>query len=270
MIEPRCPECISPEIEPDAESATGRWRCRDCGARLDLEAAFVRLGEADDFRSAMESEPMFRLHRDQAEAEIRALDGAIGVLSPYSDVEELHHALGAATARGVIETRRDGAALHAYLYPGFPPHPVLGVDPGLGAVLVGPELALPQEEGEDPVSYTVRRLGHMVDGANDLLAGRLHGGGGPSADDPRAVGPRSHRPASRQGRRHRYTASVLWLSPDLTKTYEAEADGLSIPTALVALGERIEASDFDPEIDIPAINLTLSWKVEGGDVDSTP
>jgi hypothetical protein len=259
MIEPRCPGCISPEIEPDPESTSGRWRCGNCGERFDFESAFIQLREAEDFRSEMEPDPLFRFHRNLAQIELRACDGALRTLNPYSDVEELHRSLDAAAARRVIEARRPGAALHAYLSPGAEPHPVLGVDPGVGAELVGPELALRQEEGEDPISYTVRRLEEIVASANRLLADRSHGGsGGPPAAGPRTIGPRSHRPLSRRSPRRRYTAAARRLGPDAPMGEKVGAEGLSIAVVLAEVGERIEAGGLDAEA--MALEVTVSWQ----------
>jgi hypothetical protein len=264
MIEPRCPECLSPEIEPDPKSTTMRWRCGNCGERFDFETAFVQLREAEDFRSEMEPEPLFHLHRNLALIELRACDGALRALNPYSDAEELHRILDAALARRVIEARRPGAALHAYLLPGAEPHPVLGVDAGVGAELLGPRLALEQEKGEDPISYTVRWLERIVEAANDLLAGRLHrSSAGSRAADPGTVGPRSHRPTPGASPQRRYTAAGCWLRPDATMVPKVEADGFSIAAALAEFGERIEAGDRDPEA--VALEVTVSWRDEASD-----
>jgi hypothetical protein len=258
-MEPRCLDCLCPDIEPDPESTTGRWRCGNCGERFDFENAFISLGEAEDFRSEMEPEPLFHFRRNLAEIELRACDGTLRALNPYSDVEELHRFLDAAAARRVVEPRRAGAALHAYLSPGANPHPVLGVDAGIGAELIGPELALQPEKGEDPISYTVRWLEQIVGSANDLLAGRLHGGAGrPSTADLGTDGPQSHRPASGARPRRRYTAAAYWLHPDATTAGKLDAEGLSIAVVLAALGERIEASEFDPEAHTLAVTLTWS------------
>jgi len=269
MIEPRCPDCISPEIEPDPDSTSGRWRCANCGECFDFEDAFVKLREAEDFRSEMEPDLLFHLHRNRAQIELRACDGALRALNPYSDVEELHRILDVAVARRVIEARRPGAALHAYLFPGAEPHPVLGVDPGVGADLVGPELALRPEEGEDPISYTVRRLRQMVDSANDLLTGRLHGAGAsPAAPDPRAVGPRSHRPGSGRSPKRHYIGDARCHWSDGTMPERLEAEGVTILGVLTELGERIEAGHLDPEADT-LVEVSVTW--DGGDgVGSAP
>lgn len=179
--------------------------------------------------------------------------------SAYGDVEEFHRILDAVAARRVIEARRPRAALHAYLLPGAEPHPVLGVDSGVGAELIGPELALPPEEGEDPISYTVRWLGQMVDSANDLLTGRLHGAAGRApATDLRTVGPRSHRPASGRSPRRRYTAAAYWLHTDAPMAEKVDAEDLSIAFVLAGVGERIEAGDLDPGA--VALEVTVSWE----------
>jgi hypothetical protein len=248
MIEPRCPRCISPEIAPDPQSTMGRWRCEDCGERFDFEHALVSLGEAEDFRSQMEPDPMFHLRRNRAQIELRACDGVLRALSPYSDLEELHRILDAAADRRVIEARHPGAALRAYLSPSPAPHAVLGVDPGVGAVLVGPALELTQEEDEDPISYTVRRLGHMVDAANELLSGRLHGVSAPrQTDRPRPEGPRGHRPGAEP--RRRFVGDARRHLPDGTIAERVEAEGPTISAVLADLGTQIETGDMDPETD---------------------
>jgi hypothetical protein len=263
MIVPRCPDCLSPAIEPDPHSDTGRWRCDNCGERFDLETAFIQLREAEDFRSEMESEPMFHLHRDLAEMELRVPDGALRALNPYSDVEELHRVLDAATASGAIEPRRAGAALHAYLHPGAQQHPVLGVDPGLGAELIGPELALRPAPGEDPISYTLRWLAQIVGAANNLLAAHLHGASGSRPDGcPRDEGPRSHRPASGRSPHRRYTAAAYWLHPDAPMSEKISAEGLSIAGVLAEVGERTEAGGLDAKAS--ALGVSVFWE------DGTP
>jgi hypothetical protein len=250
MIEPRCPQCISPEIEPDPESTTGRWRCGNCGQRFDFEHALIRLGEAEDFRSEMEPDPMFHLHRNRAQIELRACDGSLRVLGPFSDAEELNQILEVAASLRVIEVRRRGAALHAYLFPGDEPHPVLGIDPGVGPELVGPELALAPEDGEDPISYTVRWLGRMVDTANDLLTGGLHGAAGARAVlRHRADGPRSHRPTAPLPQPG-FVGDARLHRPDGTIADQVEAEGATISEVLAALGDRIEAGDIDPAADV--------------------
>jgi hypothetical protein len=251
MIEPRCPGCISPEIEPDPQSTIGRWRCEHCGRRFQLEHAFVRLGEAEDFRSAMGPERTFRLRPDRARIEMRACDGALRTISPFSDVEEMHQILDAAAARRVIEARRPGAALRAYLSVGAPPHPVLGVDPGVGAELIGPSLALVQGEGEDPIAYTLRWLGYVVDAANGLLIGRLRAGSGSGpAERLRPEGPRSHRPAAEPRPQRRFVGDALVHRPDGTLSGRVDAEGPTISAVLATLGTRIETSDIDPDADI--------------------
>jgi len=173
MLVPKCPECLSPDIDPDANSTCGWWRCANCGALFDYESALIELREAVDFRSAIETEPLFHLNSRLATIELRVAGGPLQPVSPYSDPGEMHRALDAALARGVIESRRDGAALHAYAIPGADFHTVLGVDPGVGAELIGPRLVMKQEPGEDPISYTVRWLDWIVESANALVGGQL-------------------------------------------------------------------------------------------------
>lgn len=270
MIEPRCPECLSPEIEPDRASDVGRWHCRNCGGRFDLEFAFVRLREAVDFRSALESEPAFHLHVALAERELRALDGTIRALSPYSDAGELHRVLDAAVATGVIEPLRVGATLRAYLFPGPEPHPVLGVALGVGAELVGPEPALRQEEGEDPVAYTLRRLAQIVGVANDLLAGHPFGEvTSPQVDRTGRDGPRSHHPAPGSEADARYVGDAIRHGMDGRMGQRIEVRGATIVGVLSELGRRIEADAHDPDADTLVVaSVTRLEDCDGTDPDS--
>lgn len=248
MLEPRCPACVSPEINPDRESTDGQWRCENCGERFDYEAAFIQLGEAEDFRSAMETKPLFYFDRDRAEAEVRDADSSLRALNPFADAGELHCALDAATECGVIGARRANAALHAYEIPAPYTDPVLGVDPGTGAELVGPALAPPFAEEEEPVSFTVRWLEQIVASANDLLAGQLHAASGrPAEADLDADGLQSHR---------RYVAVAYWLRADSSMGESFRAGGTSIPRALGAVGRQIEAGDFDPQ---HSLHLAVFW-----------
>jgi hypothetical protein len=271
MIEPRCPECTSPEIEPDPQSTSGRWRCGNCGERFDYEAAFIQLREAVDFLSAIEPERLFDFQRDLAEAELRAGDGALRVLDPHSDAQELHRALDAAIARRVIRPPRQGAALHAYLPADARAHPVLGVDRGAGPELIGPSLGLRRRRSEDPISYTVRWLGQIVDDANDLLlAAQLHGASGRVAVvDAGSDGPQSHRPPPARGPQRHFVAVAYWIRPDATMGETFLAEGRSILSALVGAAERIELADFHPK---HALRFAVMWKDEAdvGGEEATP
>jgi hypothetical protein len=243
VMEPRCPDCCSPPLGTRPE-----WRCRNCGARFELESALVTFAEAEAFGRAPDGEPSFTLDRARAEAELRDPDGAIAALSPYGDAEELRGTLTAAEESGVIRSESAEAALGVMLSTGAEPHPVLVVDPGAGPVLVGPELALRPEPREDPVAYTLRWLERIVADANTTVAkvGRTAGGLGSAP----ALAGDSERP---------YRAICVALFPDgTTSPTLAEARALSLTGVLAEIGERVEASTLDPGVD--ALDLTVSWR----------
>ncbi len=50
-MEPRCPECCSPEVAPDPQGSAEARRCGNCGARFSRGAAFVTVAEAEALSS---------------------------------------------------------------------------------------------------------------------------------------------------------------------------------------------------------------------------
>ncbi|MBS1895602.1 MAG: hypothetical protein JST59_30245 [Actinobacteria bacterium] len=246
-MEPRCPECQSPDIDPPT-GGRPEWRCRACGAFFPLEDTLVSFAEAEAFGRPSQDEPAFTLDREAAERELRDPDGVIGALSPYADPEELRGTLLAAVEGGIIEVGRPGAGLRVHVSTGAEPHPVLVVDPGAGVELAGPELALRPEPGEDPVAYTLRWLGRIVADARAAVAGRrVPLPGGVSADE------RSGLP----GRRYQAICSALFADGTVGATL-AEADALSLTGVLAEIGERLEAAGLGPQVD--ALDLTVSWQ----------
>lgn len=257
MVEPKCPGCNSPEINPDPQGADGEWHCGNCERRFDYEDAFIHLREAVDFLTQMETEPMFPVRPRTRDAR------AEPCRRPALCSQPLQRSGGAARRARSSDGQwghrvpPQGAALRAYLFPGASPHPVLGVDPGVSAVVIGPRLALSQDPGEDPIAYTVRWLERAVGAANDLLAGRLHAAlpGRPevaSAPD----GPRSHRQAPGPAPRRRFVAVAYWLlDSTLGETFEAE--GTSISGVLADVSEQIEAHDFHPD---HFLGVGVMWK----------
>jgi hypothetical protein len=228
------------------------WRCRACGALFELESALVTFAEAEAFGRAPDGGPSFALDRARAEAELRDPDGAIAALSPYGDAVELRGTLAAAEESGVIRSELADATLRVMLSTEAEPHPVLVVDPGAGPELVGPELALRPEPGEDPVTYSLRWLERIVADANTTAARA----GKPAGLGPgTAVAGDSERP---------YRAICVALFPDGTiGATLAEARALSLTGVLSEIGERLEAAGLDPRAD--ALDLTVSWRgPEGG------
>jgi hypothetical protein len=251
-MEPRCPECRSPEIDPPLDERPD-WRCRACGALFPLEDALVSFAEAEAFGRPPQIEPAFTLDREAAERELRDPDGLLAALNPHSDAEELRGTLFAAVEAGIIQGAVSGAALRVQLSMGPARHPVLVVDPGAGPVLVGPALALAAEPAEDPVAYTLRRLGRIVADACAVAASlRVTLPGVGSADPGEAAG----------GRRWRAICSALFPDGTVGPTL-AEADAPSLTAVLSEIGGRVEAAGLVPRAD--ALDLTVSWRDRAGE-----
>jgi hypothetical protein len=250
-MEPRCPDCCSPEIDPPLGSRP-EWRCRNCGAFFELESALVTFAEAETFGRPREGGPSFVLDRVLAEAELRDPDGAIAALSPRGDAVELRGSLPAAEESGAIQSEIADAALRVMLPTGAEPHPVLVVDPGAGPELVGPELALRAEPGEDPVTYSLRWLDRIVSDANATVA---------RSRVPLAVAAPEIEAAGHASPRYRAICMPLFADGTIGPSI-AEARALSVSGVLAEMGERIESSVLDPTAD--ALDLTVSW-VEYGE-----
>lgn len=245
-MEPRCPECSSPDIDPPLGERP-EWRCRNCGALFGLESALVTFAEAEAFGRIPDGGPSFVLDRALAEAELRDPDGTVSALSPYGDAPELRGALVAAEESRVIQSEVADAALRVMLSTGAEPHPVLVVDPGAGPELVGPELALRPDPGEDPVNYTLRWLDRIVADANATMA---------RSRVPLPVVRPEVEAAGHAD--HRYRAICMPLFPDgTTGATIAEARALSVSGVLAEIGERVETSVLDPAAD--ALDVTVSW-----------
>jgi hypothetical protein len=254
-MEPRCPQCLSPEIDPPP-GGRPQWRCRACGQLFALEDALVTFAEAEGFGRPSEAEPAFTIDRHAAEGELRDPDSPLNVLSPYADAEELRQALRAALAGGVIAGPRPGSRLSVHFLagelPGAEPQTVLTVDPGLGIELLGSFLDLRPDPAEDPVAYTLRQLERIVADASSLAARLrvpLHGAGGSA-------------PAGGPPGRRRWRAICSALFPDGTVGSSlAEVDALSLSGVLTEIGERLEEVDLDAEAD--ALDLTVTWEDRG-------
>lgn len=246
-----------PGGQADPQGSEGRWRCGNCGASFDLESALVRLGEVEDFRLQTEADPLFRFHRDKAEAELRDPDSPLRALSPFSEDDEIQQALAAASSKGIVEAARSGARLQLYRSTDREAQPLLGIDPGFGPSLLGSELVFEPRPREDPISYTLRWLERIVEDANDLFAGQPHGTeGGLHASDLLTPGPRSHRPVPGPSAERCYRAVAHWRRIDGRRSARIVAEGVTVFDALAEIAERIEAR-LDPETE--SLELTLTW-----------
>lgn len=163
----RCPKCCSEEAAL-VDRGT-RLECGNCAAVFVREEALVAVADAEaELPPAAPSAELFRLDRERAAEELRGPEGAISVVNPYSDADELN-ALADDALTAQIVTREDADA-HFAIYPMSlsEPDPIVSVNPGTGPALLGHSIKLRQHEGEDPVSFTLRLLGDMVAEANRL------------------------------------------------------------------------------------------------------
>jgi len=112
-MELRCPECASPEVEPDPQEGDEARRCANCGARFPRDSAFVSVLEAEAYRGDVTPPQLFAFNPTLAEMELRKGDGAITTINPYSDADELHRLLDGAQAARIIESVRHGLRLPA-------------------------------------------------------------------------------------------------------------------------------------------------------------
>jgi len=171
MMELRCPECASPEVEHDPKEGEEARRCANCGARFSRDSAFVTVLDAEANRGEATPQQLFAFNPQAAAIELRKGDGAITAINPHSDADELNVLIDGAQAAKAIEGKRPRARLDVYPLSIGDPSPLLAVDPGTGPTLLGFELKLRQGKGEDPVAFTVRFLEEAVQEANGLAAG---------------------------------------------------------------------------------------------------
>lgn len=171
-MEFRCPECVSPEVEPFEYEQ----RCANCGARFPRRQALVTVLDAETPRLEISPPPLFTFDPSLAEHQLRHERGSMATIDAYSDAEELQTLLDAAEASDVIVANRDGAGLFVYPMSISEPDPILAVYVGVGPTVLGHSLRRDQEDGEDPDAFTVRFLSDAVDEANALAAGRAADG----------------------------------------------------------------------------------------------
>jgi hypothetical protein len=171
-MELRCPDCCSPEVEPDPQGEDEARRCGNCGARFPRDAAFVTVLEAEAYRGEATPPRLFTFNPQVAAIELHKGDGAITTVNPYSDADELHRLLDGAQAARIVESARARATIYVYPLSIGEPDPLLAVETGAGLTLLGFELKLRQYEDEDPITFTVRFLAEAVEEANGLAAGR--------------------------------------------------------------------------------------------------
>ncbi|HWW66609.1 MAG TPA: hypothetical protein VNY83_01365 [Solirubrobacterales bacterium] len=48
-MELRCPDCVSPEVEPNPRESADAYRCANCGAHFHRDATLVTLADAENY-----------------------------------------------------------------------------------------------------------------------------------------------------------------------------------------------------------------------------
>jgi hypothetical protein len=111
---------------------------------------------------------VFRFDRERAVADLRGAENDLWPINDYSDADELNQLLEAAQSGNMITAPRSA---HLFVYPLSicEPDPLLAACPGSGPTLLGHELKLREEEGEDPIAFTLRLLEEIAVEANALV-----------------------------------------------------------------------------------------------------
>jgi hypothetical protein len=187
-MELRCPDCASPEVALIDRGT--RLECGNCGAEFTREQSFVTVADAEAYAAARgcpdrSSAELFRFDLAKARTAIADPDGAIWPVNSFSDADELHSLLQAASECDVITCAERRAALYVYPLALTDPAPILAVDPGSGPTLVGHELAMRERDGEDPLEFTLRLLEETTEEANGLLNANAEGTA-PRTAEPKA------------------------------------------------------------------------------------
>jgi hypothetical protein len=119
---------------------------------------------------------VFRFDRERAAVDLNGPEDALWPVNAYSnDPDELNQLLEAGQNAGLITARRQ-ARLYVYPLSLSEPDPLLVVSPGDGPALLGHELKLSDEAGEDPIAFTLRLLEEVVDRGNAMLVKALADG----------------------------------------------------------------------------------------------
>lgn len=111
---------------------------------------------------------IFRFDRDRAAADLSGSEESLWPVNAFSDADELNQLLEAAQESKLITAPR-GAYLFVYPLSICEPDPLLAVKSGSGSTFLGHELKLRDEEGEDPIAFTLRLLEEIAVEANALI-----------------------------------------------------------------------------------------------------
>lgn len=169
-MELRCPECGSPELQPDPSNSADQLRCGNCKTTVERGSAFVSLHEAEEAFRPNPAGPTFTLHR--ARAKYKLDYNRLGTINPHSDADELHRLFDNALSANAISSTDSVGSILIYPMSLSDAEPILAASLSSGPTLLGSAVDLRQEEGEDPITYTLRILGEGVEEANALVSQR--------------------------------------------------------------------------------------------------
>ncbi len=113
---------------------------------------------------------LFHLDRERAAAELRNPTGAIAVVNPYSDADELNGLADDAQVAGIVSAKQCGAHFAIYPMSLSEPDPIVAAGLGAGPQLLGHPMKPREEDGETPIDFTLRLLAEMVAEASRLVA----------------------------------------------------------------------------------------------------
>jgi hypothetical protein len=171
-MEIRCPDCCSPDVEPDRKEPAEARRCGNCGASFPRDSGLVTVADAEMEAQPDPQRPVFTF---DAELALPSLQNpritVVGPIKPDSDADEVHELLHSARAVGLIKADRDDCWIYVSPHTLSDPAPVLVVDLGVRQpMLFCCELKLDAEDGEDDLAFTMRLLQVAVDKANVFAA----------------------------------------------------------------------------------------------------
>jgi hypothetical protein len=169
---PRCPQCLSEEVQLDPQDPADVRRCGNCSARFGREEALVSVGEAEALSVRVDVPPVFGFDRARALASIEDPDKELWPVNAFSDIDELEGLLRAARETDVVGCEEAGAELSLYPLSLAEPDPVPALGREGSSTLLGHGLGLREREGENPVEFTLRFLEEVVAQANALAGDR--------------------------------------------------------------------------------------------------
>lgn len=135
------------------------------------DSALVTVADAEsDLGKGALPHPLFGLDRDAAAVVLNDPEGVVKPITPFSDADELHGLFESALGAEIITCEFESAYISIYPMSIANPQPLPAVEIGGGVVLIGAAMSLEQDQGEDPIAYTLRVIAETLGRANDLSA----------------------------------------------------------------------------------------------------